>query len=216
MDETGAVEAVEIENHEMTHFAGVEARLNLNPSQGSFLSNVSMNSCLISHTRFARMLVYTLLIVTSIPFIAGAAFTSIFIEDGNYNAAVVAFFTACLSLGSASIFLMHLLRILEKYHDQRTLEELKVLGMITSVASGIALGVYTILTFFNKQAFNLHGENFFSSAIFALICLATSVELYIVAQWYQNALNASDMAARVAAMEINSYSVRPTTSAVMN
>ncbi|GBM82294.1 hypothetical protein AVEN_149619-1 [Araneus ventricosus] len=111
---------------------------------------------------------------------------------------------------------MHLLKKLEKYHDQRTLEDLKILGMITSVASGISLGVYTILAFFYKQSFNLHGENFFSSAVFAGICLATSVELYIVAQWYQNALNANDMAARVAAMEINSYSLRPTTSAVMN
>ncbi|GBM82292.1 hypothetical protein AVEN_149617-1 [Araneus ventricosus] len=100
MDETGAVEAIEIENHEMTHFAGVEARLNLN--QGSFLSNMSTNSCVISHTKFARTLVYALLIVTSIPFIAGAAFTSIFIEDGNYNAAIVAFFTGHLASSYAS------------------------------------------------------------------------------------------------------------------
>ncbi|KAF8795292.1 hypothetical protein HNY73_003160 [Argiope bruennichi] len=88
--------------------------------------------------------------------------------------------------------------------------------MITSVGSGISLGVYTIFAFFYSQSFNLHGENYFSSAVFAGICLACSIELYIVAQWYQNAINANEMSARAAAMEINSYSVRPTTSAVMN
>ncbi|GFR06496.1 uncharacterized protein TNCT_625381 [Trichonephila clavata] len=86
---------------------------------------------------------------------------------------------------------MHLLRKLEKYHDDKTLEQLKILGMIASVASGISLGVYTILTFLENQHFDLKGANYFSSAVFSGVCLFSSIELYIVAQWYQNAMKVS-------------------------
>ncbi|GFT15210.1 uncharacterized protein NPIL_334991 [Nephila pilipes] len=196
MEEMEATEAVEIEHHEMTSFAGVNPRYNMQQGQGSFLSNVSVTSCVISYTRFARILVYVLLIITCIPVVAGVGFTGIFIKDENYNGAIVSFFTACVSCGSASIFALHLLRKLEKYHDAKTLEGLKILGMITSVASGISLGVYTILAFFNKQNFDLHGANYFSSAVFSGLCLSTSIELFIVAQWYQNAIKANELATR--------------------
>ncbi|GIY61144.1 uncharacterized protein CDAR_459611 [Caerostris darwini] len=94
MEEQEAVEAFEIEHHEMTHFAGVEPKFDMNShNHGSFLSNFSVSSCVISQTRFARLFVYGLLVVTCLPLIAGAAFISIFIEDENYNACVVAFFT---------------------------------------------------------------------------------------------------------------------------
>ncbi|GFY65860.1 uncharacterized protein TNIN_101961 [Trichonephila inaurata madagascariensis] len=108
-----------------------------------------------------------------------------------------------MSCGSASIFCMHLLRNLEKYHDDKTLEQLKILGMIVSVASGISLGVYTILTFLENQQFDLKGANYFSSAVFSGLCLFSSIELYIVAQWYQNAMKATEIAARTSTMAAN-------------
>ncbi|KAG8188007.1 hypothetical protein JTE90_009884 [Oedothorax gibbosus] len=189
-----ATEAIEIENHEMQSFAGVEPRFNLSFQHGhgsSFLSNISASSCVISYTRFAKTLVYVFLFVTCIPITVGGGFTIIFLTDENYHSGVIAFFTGCLSLGTASLFVLHLLKKLDKYHDHKTLEGLKVLGMIASIFFGILLGVYTILAFFYKQAFSLRGLNYFSSAVFSGVALATSIELFIVAQWYQDALQAS-------------------------
>lgn len=199
-----ATEAIEIEHHEMSSFAGVEPKLNMHQSQGSFLSNFSVTSCVISYSRFAKILVYVFLIITCVPMFVGIGFTGVFLNEENYNGATVSFLTACISCGSVSIFIFHLLRKLEKYHDDKTLEGLKILGMIASVASGISLGVYTILTFLNDQHFELHGLNYFSSAVFSGLWLSTSLELYIVAQWYQNAIKGTEVAARLSVMAANS------------
>ncbi|GIZ02050.1 uncharacterized protein CEXT_140051, partial [Caerostris extrusa] len=109
---------------------------------------------------------------------------------------------------------MHLTRRMDKYHNSSTLEGIKIFSMIVSIASGISVGVFTILAFFNKQSFSLKGSNYYSSAVFSGICLATSIELYVMAQWYQNALRASALEARATELSSNSYSLRPTTSAV--
>lgn len=92
--EEEATEAIEIEHHEMQSFAGVQPRLtiNLQHGHGSFLSNISLSSNVISYTRFARTVVYILLLVTCVPIATGGGFTIVFIEDGNYNGAVLAFF----------------------------------------------------------------------------------------------------------------------------
>ncbi|XP_054707599.1 uncharacterized protein LOC129217340 [Uloborus diversus] len=189
-----AEEAVEIEHHELQHFAGVEARST--QGQGSFLSTLSVSSCVITYTRNAKTVLYILLLITCVPIIVGAAFTSIFTEDGNYNAAVWAFFTGCMSVGTCSLYTLHLFGKLEKYHDNATLEGLKVLGMIFSVISGIAVGVYTILSFLNKQAFALYGLNYFSSAIFGGLCIFSSIQLVATAQYYQNALRVASFVER--------------------
>lgn len=181
MEVEEASQAIEHEHHEMRAFAGAEP-------QGSFMSTVSTVSCKISYSKSAKVYLYLFLIITCVPLIAGGAFTSIFIEDRNTYAAISAFFAAAISCGTLSIFIMHLLGKVEKFHDMATLNGLKVLGMIVSVASGVLLGMYTILAFLNKQEFDLEGENYFSAAVFSGLCLATSLELYIVAQWYQNAL----------------------------
>ncbi|XP_071039818.1 uncharacterized protein [Parasteatoda tepidariorum] len=196
--EEGSTSAV-IEHHELEAFAGVEPKFDLHPNhnRGSFLSTISMTSCVISYSPSAKFLLYVLLLLTCIPLIVCGAFTSIFIEDGNYSAAVVSFFAACLSVGTASLFVTHLLSKLEKVHDTGTLEGLKILGMIMSVSSGISLGVFTILAFFKKQAFELHGENYFSSAVFGGICLVVSIQLYLTAQWYQNALKEKERLAQL-------------------
>ncbi|GFT60446.1 HTH_Tnp_Tc3_2 domain-containing protein [Trichonephila clavipes] len=93
MEEMEATEAIEFEHHELTSFAGVEPRLNMHPSQGSFLSNFSVTSCVISYSRFARILVYVLVLITCLPLGFGVTFMGIFLIDENYNAAVVSFFT---------------------------------------------------------------------------------------------------------------------------
>jgi len=209
--EEEATAAIEFEHHELTSFAGVEPQINIQHNHGSFLSTMSITSCVISYSRFAKKIVYILLLITCIPIITGAAFTSIFIEDGNYNAAVVSFFIACISLGTTSLFVLHLLRKLDKVHDSGTLEGLKILGMIMSITSGISVGVYTILAFFEKQEFNLHGVNYFSSATFSGVCLIVSIQLYLTAQWYQNAMKESE---RLEKLE-NLRTLNPT-SAVIN
>lgn len=61
------------------------------------------------------------------------------------------YISAVISCGTLSMFVMHLLGKVEKYHDLKTLNGLKLLGMIASVSAGIALGVYTILAFLRKQ-----------------------------------------------------------------
>ncbi|KFM80959.1 hypothetical protein X975_09041, partial [Stegodyphus mimosarum] len=194
-----ATEAIEIEHHELRPFAAdvcpeptqypVEGH-----SHGSFVSSISSISCMLTYAKTARFTAYALLFITCIPFIIGAAFTSIFIEDKNYNAVTPAFLSACLSLGTISLLCLQLLAKLEKYHDTGTLEGLKVFGMILSIFSGISVGVYTILAFLNKQAFNLHGTNYFSSAVFSGLSLVCGLELYLTAQWYQDALQVQQAA----------------------
>lgn len=56
-----------------------------------------------------------------------------------------------MSLGTLSLFVLHLLKKLDKYHDEATLSGLKILGMLVSVLSGFGLGAFTISAFLRKQ-----------------------------------------------------------------
>ncbi|XP_035210055.1 uncharacterized protein LOC118184405 isoform X2 [Stegodyphus dumicola] len=136
-----ATEAIEIEHHELRPFA---ADICPEPTQypteghshGSFVSSVSSVSCMLTYAKTTKFTAYALLFITCIPFIIGAAFTSIFIEDKNYNAVTPAFLSA----------------------------------------------------------FNLHGTNYFSSAVFSGLSLTCGLQLYLTAQWYQDALQVQQAA----------------------
>jgi len=112
-----------------------------------------------------------------------AGFVS-FIFKNNYHATAWALSAAVIGTAALHLHILRLVGRLTHWHDERSLSEIKMLGILIAGCSLVGIGVYVPLAINSKQEINFGQNNFYLSSIASGLSLISGVLLLLSARGY--------------------------------